>query len=489
MSTSGPTPLVPAAATPGSSVEGRVGWWPLVVIASAHLMGTLDATVMFVALPSVQRGLSLSVTDRQWVITAYSVSLAGFLLPGGRLADRLGARRTLLIGVAGFACASAIGGASVNGTMLISARAVQGAFAAILISSTKSLLITVYADEKQRARVMGVFTATVASGGAVGLVLGGALTSGLGWRWCLYINVVLALVSLIAGPLVLPSIPGRKEVRIDVPSVLLAVAGMGALVYGLGEASSLGWSSWQIIVSLVAAVVFLGGFVALQVGKSQPMLPLRVVVDRNRGWAMIGLIVNGISSVGLLLILTYQLQDVLGYSALRTGIALMPFVLASVLGAALIAPFLMVRVPPRWLMAGSIVIEAAGLIPLIWLTPTSTYLPLVLAATVIEGLGTGLAAPVFLNTALGGVLPSDTGAAGAGTSAASQLGGSIGAALLNTIAATATASFLVEHVGEGLEAATVHGFAVAMVWGAGITVVAAVPIAIFVNARAPARRG
>jgi EmrB/QacA subfamily drug resistance transporter len=468
-------------------VEGRVGWWPLVVIASAHLMGTLDATVMFVALPSVQRGLSLSVTDRQWVITAYSVSLAGFLLPGGRLADRLGARRTLLIGVAGFACASAIGGASVNGTMLISARAVQGAFAAILISSTKSLLITVYTDEKQRARVMGVFTATVASGGAVGLVLGGALTSGLGWRWCLYINVVLALVSLIAGPLVLPSIPGRKQVRIDVPSAVLAVGGMGALVYGLGEASSLGWSSWQIVVSLVSAVVFLSGFVALQAGKSQPMLPLRVVVDRNRGWAMIGLIVNGISSVGLLLILTYQLQDVLGYSALRTGLALMPFVLASVLGAALIAPFLMVRVPPRWLMAGSIVIEAAGLIPLIWLTPISTYIPLVLAATVIEGLGTGIAAPVFLNIALGGVLPSDTGAAGAGTSAASQLGGSIGAALLNTIAATATASFLVTHVGASLETATVHGFAVAMVWGAAITVLAAAPIAIFVNATTPAR--
>lgn len=488
MSTRGSTPAVPPVPNTGEP-GGRVGWWPLVVIASAHLMAILDTTVMFVALPSLQRGLSMNVTDRQWVVTAYTVALAGLLLPGGRLADRLGARKTLLIGVAGFACASAIGGASINGAMIIAARAVQGAFAAVLISSTKSLLVTVYSDEDQRARVIGVFTATLASGGAVGLVLGGVLTSGLGWRWCLYINVALALVPLVLGPRFLPALPGRKDVRIDLPSVLLAVGGMGALVYGLGEASSLGWSSGEIVASLVAAVVLLSGFVALQVGKPQPLLPLRVIVDRNRGWAMIGLIVNGLTSVGVLLILTYQLQDVMGYSALRTGLALMPFVLATAVGSAFIAPLLMVRVAPRWLMAGSIVIEAAGLVPLIWLTPSSGYLPLILAATVIEGLGSGVAAPAVLNTALGNVLPSDTGAAGAGTSAASQLGGSIGAALLNTVAVTATTSYLAAHVGASIAVATVHGFAVAMVWGATITVVAAIPIAIFVNARTPARRG
>jgi len=333
-----------------------------------------------------------------------------------------------------------------------------------------------------------VFTATLASGGAVGLVLGGLLTSGLGWRWCLYINVALALVPLTIGPRVLPALRRRKDVRIDLPSVILAVGGMGALVYGLGEASSLGWSSGEIVASLVAAVVLLSGFVALQVGQPQPLLPLRVVVDRNRGWAMIGLIVNGLTSIGLLLILTYQLQSVMGYSALRTGFALMPFVLATAVGSAFIAPLLMVRVPPRWLMAGSIVIEAAGLVPLVWLSPTSHYLPLILVAMLIEGLGSGVAAPAILNTALGNVLPSDTGAAGAGTSAASQFGASIGAALLNTIAATATVGYLTAHVGASLVTATVYGFTVAMIWGAVITVVVAVPVAIFVNARTPAHR-
>jgi EmrB/QacA subfamily drug resistance transporter len=459
-----------------------------VVIASAHLMATLDTTVLFVALPSVQRGLSMSVTDRQWVITAYTVAMAGLLLPGGRLADRLGARRTLLIGVAGFACASAVGGASVNATMLISARAVQGAFAAILISSTKSLLVTVYSDENQRARVIGIFTATLASGGAVGLLLGGLLTSGLSWRWCLYINVILAMVPLIAGHWALPAIPGRKDVRISLASVLLAVVGMGTLVYGLGEASSLGWSSGWIIASLIAAVAALGGFVALQVGKPQPLLPLRVVLDRNRGWAMIILVINAISSIGLMLILTYQLQDVMSYSALRTGLALIPFVLTSAVAAAFIAPRLMLRVPLRWLLAGSIVAEAAGLVPLFWLAPNSHYVPLILAATVIEGLASGVATAVTLTAALANVLPSDTGAAGAVTSAATQFGSSVGAALINTIAVTATASYLADHVGASLVSGTVHGFVVALIWATAITLIAAVPIALFVNARTPARR-
>ncbi len=462
-------------------------WWPLLVIASAHLMAVLDTTVMFVALPSIQRGLGMSATSRQWVVTAYTLALAGFLLPAGRLADRLGARRTLLVGVAGFACASAVGGASADGAVIIAARAVQGAFGAMLISSTKSLLVTVYSDEDERARVMGVFSATMASGGAVGLILGGVLTSALSWRWCLYMNVALSLVALIGGPHVLPALPGDNKVQIDLPSVLFAAVGMGGLVYALGEAASAGWISAQIICSLGIATVALTVFVARQIGHTNRLLPLRVVLDRNRGWAMIGLIVNGLSTYGMMLILTYQLQSVMGYSALETGLALIPFALAALPVAALLAPMLMVRIPPRWLITAAITVEAAGLVPLIWLTPHSRYLPLVLAATLIEGLGTGVATPATLNTALTGVLPSDSGAAGASTSAASQLGSSIGAALLNTIAVAATASYLTLHPTAGVVTGTVHGFTVAMAWGAAITLAAALPIALFVNAKTPAR--
>jgi EmrB/QacA subfamily drug resistance transporter len=481
--TSAATVTGPAAA-PGR----RHGWWPLAVICSAHLMAVLDTTVMFVALPSVQHSLSLTVTARQWVVTAYTLALAGLLLLGGRLADRFGARRTLLIGVAGFALASAAGGAAVDGTMLIAARAVQGAFAAVLVSSTKSLLITVYTDEDERARVMGVFTATLTAGMAAGFVLGGVLTTTLNWRWCLYVNLPLSLVALLGAPRVLPNLPGRRDVRIDLVSVLLSAAGMIALVYGLGEASSLGWGSAPIVTALTAAAVLLAAFAARQAGRAGRLLPLRVILERNRGGGYLALIVNALSTFGMMLVLTYQLQSVMAYSPLQTGLALIPFALAAAAGSAFAAPRLMRRLPPRWTVAGSVVAEAAGLLPLVWLTPASRYLPLILAATLIEGLATGIAGPAALNIALRAVPRSDRGAAAAGTSAVGQLGSSIGAALLNTIAATATAGYLAAHAAAGASAGTVHGFAVAMAWGAVIVIAVAIPVAVLINAKAPARR-
>jgi EmrB/QacA subfamily drug resistance transporter len=480
---------------PGIGREGKAGvrggWWPLAVIASAHLMAVLDTTVMFVALPSVQRGLGLTVSTRQWVVTAYTLALAGLLLLGGRLADRFGARNTLLAGVIGFACASAVGGAAVDGAMLIAARAVQGAFGAVLVSSTKSLLVNVYPGGAQRVRAIGIFTATLTAGLAVGLVVGGVLTSALSWRWCLYVNIPLSLVAIFGAPRVLPALPSRPQVRIEVASAVLASGGMVALIYGLGQAAPAGWGSGQVAGSLAAGVVLLGAFTVRQAGRPDRLLPLRVVLDRTRGWGMIALVVNALSTFGMMLILTYQLQSVMRYSALATGLALVPFGVATGLGAAFVAPWLMPRVAPRWLVSGSIAIEAAGLVPLIWLTPHSDYLPLILAATLIEGLGTGIAGPVTLNIALHGVLPSDTGAAGAATSAAGQFGSSIGAALLNTIAAAATSGYLAGRAATTTAvatAATVHGFAVAMAWGAGLLVLAAVPAALFITGFITSRR-
>jgi EmrB/QacA subfamily drug resistance transporter len=345
-----------AAAEERRRATPEVGWRPLAVIASAHLMAVLDTTIMFVALPSIQHGLSMSVASRQWVVTAYTLALAGLLLLGGRLADRLGARRTLVIGVVGFALASAVGGASVDGAMLIAARAVQGAFGAVLVSSTKSLLVNIYREEHERAKVLGVFTATLTAGLAVGLVLGGVVTSTLGWRWCLYLNLIFSVFAIVGAPRALPRLPPRPEIRIDLPSVVLASVGMVGLVYGLGEAASAGWGSGRVVGSLVGAVVMLGGFVARQLGRSDRLLPLRVVSDRNRGWGMVALIVNALSTFGMMLILTYQLQSVMGYSALKTGLALVPFALGAALGSAFVAPKLMARVPPRWLITTAIVI-------------------------------------------------------------------------------------------------------------------------------------
>jgi EmrB/QacA subfamily drug resistance transporter len=464
------------------------GWWPLLVIASAHLMAILDTTIMFVALPSAQHAVGLSVAARQWIVTAYTLAFAALLLVGGRLADRLGARRTLLAGVIGFALASAAGGASVTGAMLLTARAVQGASAALLVSSTKSLLVTVYTGDEERSRAIGIFTATNAAGGAVGLVLGGVLTTALGWRWCMYVNVPVSLVALVGGPRVLPAVAGRREIHIDLTSAVLASAGMAALVYGLGEAASAGWGSGQVAGSLAGAAVALAAFVTRQVGKPNRLLPLRVVCDRNRGGALLAMIVNSLSTFGMMLILTYQLQAVMGYSALRAGLALLPFAIGAALSAALIAPRLGKRIAPRWLIAAGIIGSAAGLAPLTGLTPASRYFPLIFAATVIEGIGTGIGGPPMLQTSLRAVLPGDTGAASAAGSAANQLGSSIGAALLNTIAATATAAYLAAHAGATAATATVHGYTTAMAWGVGILLVTATPALVLVNAKAPSPR-
>jgi MFS family permease len=371
--------------------------------------------------------------------------------------------------------------------MLIAARAVQGAFGAVLVSSTKSLLATVYTDEHERARAMSIFGATLTAGMALGLILGGALTSGLGWRWCLYVNVLVCL-PVVAGALrLLPSIAPRPIVRLDPVSVVLCSTGMVALIYGLGDVASAGWGSAAVIGSLLVAVTMLAAFVARQAGRAHGLLPLRVVRDRNRGGALFAMVFNSLSTVGLMLILTYQLQTVLHYSPLRTGLTLIPFALAAALGSILIARRLMTRVEPRWLIGAGVLLSAAGLLALLGLTPTSHCMRLIVLAEVIEGIGTGLAGPPILATALRAVAREDTGAASAASSAAGQLGSSIGAALLNTIAATATAGYLAAHAGAGAAAATVHGYTVAAAWGAAILLALAIPIALLVNAGVPRR--
>jgi len=462
-----------------------VGWWPLAVIASAHLMAILDATIMFVALPSAQRAVGLPAAGGQWIVTAYTLAFAALLLVGGRLADRLGARRTLLAGVICFAAASAAGGAATTGAMLLSARAVQGAAAALLVSSTKSLLVTVYADADERSRAIGVFTATLTAGGALGLVLGGVLTTTLGWRWCLYVNVAVALIAIVGGPRALPAVPGRREIRIDPASAVLAAAGMAALVYGLGEASSAGWGSAPVAGSLAGAAVALAAFAIRQAGRPAPLLPLPVIADRNRGGALLAMIVNSLSTFGMLLILTYQLQTVLAYSALRTGLALLPFAVGAALTAAVIAPRLGRRLAPRWPITVGLLLSAAGLALLIAVNPGTRYLPLIFAATLVEGVGTGLGGPAILRTALAAVRPADVGAASAAHSTAGQLGSSIGAALLSTIAATTAAGYLAGHRAASAQTAADHGYAVALAWGVGILLAAAAPVALLLNAPAP----
>lgn len=463
----------------------RSRWWALVVISVGQLMVIMDTTVVIVALPSAQRSLGMSDVMRQWVVTAYTLAYGGLLLLGGRLADRLGQRRTLLVAMVGFAAASAISGSAASGGMLIASRALQGAFGALLVPSATSFVALLFpvAERHARARALGIFSAIAIGGAAFGFVLGGVLTDSLSWRWCLYVNIPLAVIAVLGAVLVLPDPSQRQKARLDIPGALLACGGMAGLVYGLGKAASDGWGSGVVLGSLAASAALLTAFVILQANARSPLLPLRVVADRNRTGSFIARALLGFGQFGMFLFLTYQLQAVMGYSPVVAAVALIPLLAANAVGSVGIAPQLIPRIRPRYLITPGIVLNAAGLFLLAHLTPTSAYLPLILTAELLLGLGGGLTVTPSLNTALTGVDPADAGTTSGMVSASQQIGASLGTALLNSIAAGATAAYL---TGRALTAAandaTVHGYTVAAAWGAAILLAGALLVAVLINA-------
>ena len=490
MTNTNTTPEASAGARSPAPVANRLRgrWWALVVISLAQLMAIMDTTVVIVALPSAQRSLGISDATRQWVVTAYTLAYGGLLLLGGRLADRFGQRRTLLVAMIGFATASAISGSAIDDGMLIVSRALQGAFGALLVPSATSFVALLFpvSEPRARAKAIGVFSAIAIAGAAFGFILGGVLTDSLSWRWCLYVNVPLAAIAVLGALAVLPDRSKSQEVRLDIPGALLGCGGIVGLVYGLGAVASDGWGSRVVIGSLATAAALLTAFVVLQASVRSPLLPLRVVTDRSRAGSFIARALLGFGQFAMFLFLTYQLQAVMGYSPLVAGLALIPLLAANAVGSVGIAPQLIPRIPPRLLITPGIVLNAAGLLLLAQLTPTTAYLPLILSAELLLGLGGGLTVTPALNTALTGVGPADTGAASGMVSASQQIGASIGTALLNSVAASATAAYLTIHAHTaGVNAATVHGYTVAAAWGATLLLVGALLVAVLINAPKP----
>ncbi|WP_370944697.1 MFS transporter [Amycolatopsis sp. cg5] len=443
----------------------RRRWWALGALALAQLLVIIDTTVVNIALPSTQRDLGMSDVARQWTISAYTLAFGGLLLLGGRLADRLGRKNTLLIGITGFALASAVGGAADGAAMLIAARATQGVFAALLAPSTISLLTLTFTDPKERAKAFGYFSAIIMSGAAVGLILGGALTEYLNWRWCLYVNLPIAVLAGVAGWFVLPKVPGHRTAKLDWLSGLLGSAGIVALVYGLSEAASQGWGSGLVLSCLGIAVAALVAFVVRQGMLPNPLLPLNVVTDRRRAAGYLTIGVASFGMFGMFLFLTYQLQAILGYGALAAGLAFLPLLGANLLVSSQISRRLLPRFGPRPFWVIGLTLLACGLFLLVWLTPGASYFGLILPAEVLLGAGVGLAMPVVMNVATSGIEPKDAGVASAFITTSQQVGASLGTASLNTIAASAT-------VGTSATA-IVHGYATASGWAAGIVLVMA----------------
>src|SRR6202041_3374331 len=365
----------------------RRRWVLLGVIGLAQLMVVLDLTVMNIALPSAQRALHFSTVDRQWVVTAYTLSFGSLLLLGGKLSDLLGRKVTFLAGLAGFAGVSAIGGASVNFAMLITARACQGAFAALLVPTALSLLTTTFTTQKDRGRAFAVYGAIAGAGGAVGLLLGGALTEYLSWRWTLYVNLIFAVVAFVGGVLLLQREPSQVKPRLDIPGVLLASGAVFCLVYGFSNAGTHGWGAPSTYGFLAAGVVLLAAFAAWQVRAPHPLLPPRVVLDRDRGGAYVGTFIAGAGLFGTFFFLTYYLQQTLGYSPLVTGLAFLPISAGSAVTSNVATIVLMPRFGSRPLVASGMTIAAGAMAWLAQLGPHTGYAAGVLGPCIIAAIG------------------------------------------------------------------------------------------------------
>ena len=467
---------------PEAPQKDRRRWVALAFIAVAQLMIALDATVVSIALPSAQAALHASDADRQWVVTAYTLAFGGLLLLGGRVADYLGRKRAFLIGLAGFSIASMLGGAAPDFAVLVAARALQGAFAALLAPTALSLLAVTFTQPRERATAFAVYGSIAGSGAAIGMLLGGALTQYLSWRWCLYVNLPIALIAAVGGWRVLARSESRPRPSFDLPGALLVTGALAALVYACTNVVTSGWSSPNVTGFLVASAVMLVLFVLRESSTSNPLLPLRILADRNRSGAYVTVGLGLAGMFGAFLFLTYYLQVVLRFPPLQAGLAFLPITLASQAGSWLIARQLMPRVAPRLLMVPAALVAMAGMALLTQLHVDSGYMSLVLPAEILLGLGiSSLMVPAF-SIATRGVDPREAGVASATVNTAQQVGASLGTALLNTVATSATAGFA------GVRTvALVHGFSVATAWGAGILLLAAITAGILINSR-PSRR-
>ncbi|MBB5157212.1 MFS transporter [Saccharopolyspora phatthalungensis] len=456
----------PIAAT-GAADSRR--WIALAFIAVAQLMIALDATVTNIALPSAQADLGFSDEHRQWVIIAYTLAFGGLLLLGGRLADHLGRARALPVGLLGFAAASMLGGFATNFGVLVAARGLQGAFAALLAPTVLSLIATTFTEPKERSKAFAIFGAIAGSGGALGLVLGGVLAEDLTWRACMYVNAPIAVVAAVGVRYVLGGSGPTRRTRLDLPGGLLAIGGMTSIVFGCT----------QNTVLLGVGLVLLAAFAVWEARVPEPLLPLRILRSRNRVGAYLAVAFSVAGMLGMFLFLTYYLQTVLGYLPVQAGLAFLPLS-AAVLASSQLAARLQAHLPPRALIASGLLVAAAALGLLTGLSSTGAYATDVLPAEILLGLGMGCVFPSAMSVATQQVNPRDAGVAAAVVNTAQQVGGSIGVAVLNAIATGVAA---VAHAD-----ALVAGYTAAAFWAALAFATGALVTAVLINAKAPKRQ-
>jgi EmrB/QacA subfamily drug resistance transporter len=431
------------AAAPAATAGGnrRLGL-ALLVIATAQLMVVLDATIVNVALPHIQQALGFSGSGLEWVVNAYAVTFGGLLLLGGRAGDILGRRRVFVFGLLLFSAASLFGGFATSQAWLLTARAVQGVGGAVIAPTALALITTNFPEGGERNRAFGVYAAMAGAGSAAGLLLGGILTTYLSWRWVLFVNVPIGILVAAAAPRVLAESP-RRPGRIDVAGAITGTGGIALLVYGLSKAATgpdgvSHWGDAQVLASLTASVVLLVSFVLIEMRSSRPLLPMRVLADRNRSGAYLIMLCVSTGLFGLFFFLTLFIQTVLGYSAIRSGIAYLPFAIGVVIASAL-ASQLVPRVGPRPLIVAGAAMVAGGMFWFSRLTEHSSYAGDLLGPQIVSSFGLGLVFVPLALVALHKVAEQDTGVASSLLNTAQQVGGAIGLAVLGTVAWTTVA--------------------------------------------------
>jgi EmrB/QacA subfamily drug resistance transporter/deazaflavin-dependent oxidoreductase (nitroreductase family) len=408
----------------------------LVVIALAQLMVVLDVAIVNVALPSIQRELHFAATDLEWVVNAYAIAFGGLLLFGGRTGDLFGRRRMFIIGALMFTAGSLAGGLATSSTSLIAARAAQGVGAAVLAPTALSLLAATFPQGAERNRALGVYSAVSAGGGAVGLLMGGIITNYLSWRWIMFVNVPIGLLLAFAAPRALIRGEGKPG-RLDLPGAVTVTAGVSLLVYGLARVATHDWSDSVTRATLVIAVALLATFVALESRGRHPLMPLRILANRNRSGAYGLSLAIGAALSGMLFLLTLFLQNVLGFTPLQAGFAFLPTAVGIGVGAGLTSR-LIGRLGPRLPMTTGALLAAIGMFWLSAVTVHANYVPDIVGPLVVLAVGLGMA---FVSTsviAISGVQPTESGLASALLNVGRQLGGSLGIAIMGTIATTVT---------------------------------------------------
>ena len=469
----------------GGMKSGRVAadrrWWILAVLGAVQLIIILDTTIVNIALPTAQRALAFSNADRPWVVTSYSLAFGSLLLLGGRISDVVGRRRALILGLTGFVVGSALGGAASSFTMLVIARTIQGAFAALLAPVVLTLLTTTFTDPKDRGVAFGIYGAIAGTGGAIGLLLGGLLTSYVSWRWTLFVNVAIAPAPIAGAALLLSNERNADHDPLDMSGLFLVTAGLFSLVFGFSHAQTTSWSDLYTGGCLALGAILLSVFVYRQAKIEHPLLPLRVLSNRTRAGSLLTLVFAGAGTFGVFLFLTYYLQTILGFSPVKTGLAFLPLVGALVLVAQVSNGWLLVKLGPKRMVPSGMMLAALALFGLHHVGLHSSYGTFLLPTLIAIGVGLGLSVSPSFSTATLGVEPRDAAVASATVSTAQQVGGSIGTALLNTLAGSASAVYLSAVVVSGRvptpaveRAAELRGYTAAFLWSGVIFVIGAI---------------